>query len=243
MTVQKSTINKYKSQLIVGVCIIALLSLLNCNNNKYQQLRGEYEVLKEDYKIKKDDLIIAETSRLRVKDSIRLEDAKKEATIKHLSEVAQKSRDRIKALEALNIDKKKQIKSLTLDGVAKELNENYGGSNATAKEKSIDISGSLPYQVLETIADANTAQDIIKEKNVQLSSKDSIISVKSSQLRDSRVNLFSTEKQIDHHKILEETADKNIKNLENQNKKLRVKSTISKVLIPVAFGLGYLIVK
>ena len=44
--------------------------------------------------------------------------------------------------------------------------------------------------------------------------------------------------QIREQEKLQEIGEKNIKNLEKQNKKLKTKSTLTKILIPIIFVAG-----
>ena len=161
-------------------------------NTQINQIRGENKILKEQVKIAQDGVRTAKEERLRLKDSIRFENAKKEQKIKELSNKIASSEGKVRHLQANNAKTKKEIKNLNLVGVARELNNTYGGNNATAKEKSVDVAGNLPYQILETVADANTCADVVKEKDAQLNAKDSMLVVKDSQLKDSSTLLFSS---------------------------------------------------
>lgn len=234
----KEQLNKYKWWIIAGIAVFILLSAKSCVNNQYNQIRGENKILKEQVKTAQDGVKVAKEERLRLKDSIKSEDAEKEQKIKELSNKVATSESKVRDLQANNAKTKKEIKNLSLVGVAKELNATYGGNNATAKEKSVDVAGSMPYQILETVADANSCSEIVKEKDVQLTAKDSMLVVKDSQIKDSSTLLFSAEKEIKKHEELNKIQTDFSKNLEKENKKLRTKSFLNKILIPVAIGLG-----
>ena len=191
-------IMKFKWWIIAGIAVFILFSAKSCVNNQVNQTRGENKILKETVKTAQDGVKVAKEERLRLKDSIRTENAKKEQKIKELSNKVASSEGKVRDLQANNAKTKKEIKNLSLVGVAKELNDSYGGNNATAKENSIDIKNSMPYQILETVSDASTCSEIVKEKDIQLVAKDSVITVKDSQLKDSSTLLFSAEKEINN---------------------------------------------
>jgi len=235
----KEVINKYKWWVIGAVvALIVLFSARSCNSKKADQIHGENKILKEQVQILKDGLVATEKARFRQKDSIRLENAKAEARIKELKKSAEKSENKVKELQALNTKKKTEIKNLSLQGVAEELNTVYGGKNATATSNSIDIKSSLPYQILETVSDANTASEVIKEKDNQLTIKDSVIVSKDKQIKNSSVLLFSAEKSLNSYKEVNQLQTNLNKNLELENDKLRTKSWWNKVLIPVGIAAG-----
>ena len=92
-----------KIKIIAGI-IIVVISLLvwqNHNNNKYQQLKGEYDVLKEQYETKKDGVVIAETNRVRERDSLVGEN-------KILEDLKEKSNAKIASLEKKIKDRENQ---------------------------------------------------------------------------------------------------------------------------------------
>ncbi len=233
-------VNKYKNYLLIGVVILSVFfAAKSCNASKVDQLNGENKVLKKQVEVMKDGARVEETNRLKQKDSIRLENIKKEAKIKALAEIATKSENKVRELQASNTEKKKVIKNLSLAGVAQELNTVYNRQEATATSNSVDIKGSMPYLILETVADANTASQIIKEKDVQIGAKDSVITVKNDQMKGLSLNLFSAEKSLDSYKELSQLQTDLNKNLEKENSKLRTKNWFEKALIPVAAVAGF----
>lgn len=228
-------INKFKWWIIAGIAVFILFSAKSCINN---QIRGENEILKEQVKTAQDRVKVANNERLRIKDSLKKEDVKKEQKIKELSNKVALSESKIKSLQFANQKAKEGIKNLSIIEVAKELNQTYGGNNAIAKEKSVDISGNLPYLILETISDANTCANVVKEKDVQLVAKDSMLYFKDGLIASSEFSLFLAEKTIKKHEILDKVQITLNKNLEKENKKLKTKSFLNKILIPAGVILG-----
>lgn len=237
----KEIVDKYKFIFFLVFCAILFFSTKSCVNRQANELRGKNEQLKDQVEKLQDGVKVSEQNRLRLKDSIKSEDIKKEQKLKKLSEKVNSSENKVKELQITAQKDKKKIKNMSLVAVADTLNVIYGGKNAVANENSIDIKGSLPYQVLETVVDANVAQDIIKEKDLQLTSKDSVILIKDSQLKNSSILLTSTESSLNSHKELNRLQSDLNKSLEKENSKIRAKNTLNKILIPVAVTVGVLI--
>lgn len=231
-------INKFKWWIIAGIIIVILFCVDSCVGKQIDQLHGENKILKEQITQAKDGLKVSKQERLRLKDSIRAENAKKEQKIKEQDKVIAESKDRIAILERKTSKAKEIAKNKSYEAVADTLNVIYGGKNAVATANSVDMKSSLPNQILETIIDANECSEIVKEKDIQLVAKDSVIGIKDGQLKDSALNLFSAEKEIKKHEELDKLQTDLNKNLEKENKKLRTKSWINKILIPVGVTIG-----
>lgn len=226
---------------IVVICLTLFFMAKSCNRQQLDELHGKNEALKEQVKKAQDGTAVIEKDRIRLRDSIKLEDIKKEERIKSLTQIAEKSKNKVKELEQQNSEAKKKIRNMNLVEVANTLNSNYGSKDATATSNSVDIKGSMPYLVLETISDANTAQDIIKEKDAQISAKDSVIVVKDEQLKSSSVLLFSAEKSLNSYKEVSQLQSKLTESLEKENRKIRRQNTFNKILIPLAGAAGIFI--
>lgn len=237
----KEILNIYKWWVIGIVFLLIFLSAKSCTDKKADVLSGENKILKQQTEILKDGLVVAERIRLKQKDSIRLEDIKRQEEQNILEQKVIVSQDKVKQLEKNNVIAKEKIKNLTLVSVAKELNTIYGGNNAVATSNSIDARGSLPYQLLETVSDANTSSEVIKEKNIQLNSKDSLIISKNEDNKALSLNLFSAENNLNTYKQLSQLQTDLNKNLEKENDKLKNKSWWNKMLIPIGAVAGYVI--
>lgn len=219
-------------KIIAGVVAVAILLLVwqNYNNSKYQQLKGEYNVLKEQYEAKKDGVAVAETNRIKEKDSLigenRILEEFKEKSNAKITSLHKKIKDR----EIQGTKNKEKIKNLSLIQVAQEIDNIYKVNQATATETSINLEGDLSKRVLQTVYEANECQDIVADKDNIIEEQKTIIVNSEKEVINVGIMLNSAEKQIKQQKELQELADKNINNLEKQNKKLRTKSTVGKIL-------------
>lgn len=232
-----------KIKIITGVVIVAILLLVwqNYNNNKYQQLKGEYDVLKEQYEAKKDGVVIAETNRVREKDSLVgenkiLEDLKEKGNAK-IASLEKKIKDR----ENQGTKSREKIKNYSLVQVAQEIDSIYKVNQATATETSVNLEGDLSKRVLQTVYEAEECQDVVTDKDSIIEEQKTIIVNSEKEVVNVGAMLDSAEKQIKQQKKLQELVDKNINNLEKQNKKLRTKSTVGKVLTGIVIIVGIIL--
>lgn len=234
---------KNKKTIIIGIIFLLMIFLAtkSCNRQTLDELHGKNEALKEQVKKAQDGTAVIEKERSRLKDSIRVEDIKRKEEQKQLKEKALLSEDRVKKLEEENKKAKSKIKNLSLIQVAEELNNNYGTKDAVATSNSVDIKGSTPYLILETISDANSAQEVIKEKDVQISVKDSLNSSLEEDKKALSLNLFSAEKSLNSYKEVNKLQSEFTKSLEKENRKIRRQNTFNKILIPIAGAVGVFI--
>lgn len=66
-------IKQYKVQIGITIITIIFLLLHNANNNRLQQLKGEYTILESQFTAQKENVILLEQYRKKEKDSL-LED-------------------------------------------------------------------------------------------------------------------------------------------------------------------------
>ena len=230
-------------KIIAGVVIIAILLFVwqNHNSNKYQQLKGEYAVLKEQYETKKDGVAVAETNRVRERDSLVgenkiLEDLKEKSNAK-IASLEKKIKDR----ENQGTKSREKIKNYSLFQVAQEIDSIYKVNQATATETSVNLEGDLSKRVLQTVYEAEECQDVVTDKDSIIEEQKTIIVNSEKEVVNVGAMLDSAEKQIKQQKELQELVDKNINNLEKQNKKLRTKSTVGKVLTGIGIIVGIIL--
>lgn len=240
MGVMKEFLIKNKTSIIIGVIFILIIffAVRSCSDRQLAELRGKNEEKAKIIEKLKDGVRVYEEDRLRLKDSINLENIKKEKTLKEFKQKELASKERIKYLEKDALKEKAVISNMSLNNVASQLNNIYGGNNAKPLENSIDIRGFLPYQLLNTVVDKNLAENTLKEKDMQLGLKDSVILVKDEQLKNSSLNLFSAEKSLNSYKEISELQTELTKSLEKENRKRRRQNTFNKILIPIAGAAG-----
>jgi hypothetical protein len=234
-------VNKYKWTVIVISVILLFFGVKSCMGKQILIKSVENKIMEVQVKKLQDGVKVIEQDRLRLKDSIKSEDIKKQKQINEFQQKAKESEKKVLALQESNKKQKEVIRNKNLIEVAEALNENYSSNNAVANSNSVDVKPPMTYQILETIADANTAQEIIKEKDKQLTSKDSVVNLKNEQLRDKDISLKASEKSLDAYKELN-VLQTNLNNgLERENYKLKTKSWLEKALIPVSIGVGWFI--
>ena len=230
-------------KIIAGIIMVLVLLFVwqNYNNNIYQQLKGEYNVLKEQYETKKDGVEVAETNRVRERDSLVREN-------KILEDLKEKSNAKIASLEKKIKDRENQgtksrekIKNYSLVQVAQEIDNIYKVNQATATETSVNLEGDLSKRVLQTVYEAKECQDVVTDKDSIIEEQKTIIVNSEKEVVNVGAMLDSAEKQIKQQKELQELVDKNINNLEKQNKKLRTKSTVGKVLTGIGIVVGIIL--
>ena len=232
-------INKYRWPALGIVLVLIFFGVKSCVNNQQKFQAGKNDALKDQVEKLKDGVKTIDKTLQILRDSIKAEDIRKQKQINEFQQKAKDSEKKVIALQESNKKQKELIRNKNLVEVAEALNENYNSKDAVATANSVDVKPPMTYQILETIADANTAQDIIKEKDVQLSSKDSVVNLKDEQLRDKDISLKATEKSLDSYKELN-VLQTNLNNgLEKENSKLKTKSWLEKALIPVSVGVGF----
>ena len=230
-------------KIIAGIIMVLVLLFVwqNYNNNIYQQLKGEYDVLKEQYEAKKDGVEVAETNRVKEKDSLVgenkiLEDLKEKSNAK-IASLEKKIKDR----ENQGTKSREKIKNYSLVQVAQEIDNIYKVNQATATETSVNLEGDLSKRVLQTVYEAEECQDVVTDKDSIIEEQKTIIVNSEKEVVNVGAMLDSAEKQIKQQKELQELVDKNINNLEKQNKKLRTKSTVGKVLTGIGIVVGIIL--
>ena len=227
---------RYKKWLIIGTCFALFLWFYSCNNNKYQQLQGEYNVLKENYTNQQKDVVAFEAFRLREKESLQKEIDKRVLINKKLSDVNKSLEDKIRSINSRVFVITKDLTSLV-----DYYNNSYRTSENKVVENKVGLGLDTAMDVANDLEEGFRCAEIIPLKDEQLKNKDSIITNLNKDKVDISTSLTSAEKQIEKQKELQKTGEENISNLEKQLKKSKTKSTLNKILIPVALGAGILL--
>ena len=227
---------RYKKWLIIGTCFALFLWFYSCNNNKYQQLQGEYNVLKENYTNQQKDVVAFEAFRLREKESLQKEIDKRVLINKKLSDVNKNLEDKIRSINSRVFVITKDLTSLV-----DYYNNSYRTSENKVVENKVGLGLDTAMDVANDLEEGFRCAEIIPLKDEQLKNKDSIITNLNKDKVDISTSLTSAEKQIEKQKELQKTGEENISNLEKQLKKSKTKSTLNKILIPVALGAGILL--
>lgn len=227
---------KYKNYIIVGVVLLAFVSYYNYINNRYYKLKGEYVALENQYNMKKEIINTLETDRKEEKDSL-------DKVILVREEENQKLKLRNKNLQD-KIDgiKKRPFKAPTdIKTSTAYYNKEYKTEENTAVENKVGLGLITSTAVIADLEEGKKCEEIIPLKDEQLKGKDVQITNLEEDKKDLITKITSAEKTIEADKELQKSAEENIKNLEKQNSKLKTKSFLNKILMPVAAIAGALI--
>ena len=232
----KQQAKAYKYQIIVALLAIALTVFYNWNNNKLQKLQGEYNILEKQYTAQKENVILLEEYRKKEKDSLN-------KAITSREEENKKLRLREKTLQdKIDVIKKRPFKLPTdLKEHIAYYNTQYKTAENKVVEDKVGLGLSTSTAIITDLEEGNKCEEIIPLKDEQLKNKDLEIVNLNKDKEDLSVLVSSAEKTIEAGKELQKSAEENIKNLEEQNKKLKTKSFLNKVLVPVALVVGGII--
>lgn len=229
-------IGQYKYQIIIALLAIAFIVFYNWNNNKLQELQGEYTILKQQYTAQKENVILLEKFRKKEKDSLNKAITSREEENKKLRLRERTLQDKIDGI------KKRPFKVPTdLKTSVAYYNTHYKTSENKVVEDKVGLGLSTSVAIITDLENGEKCYEISILKNEQLISKDVEIINLELDKKDLSVLVSSAEKTIEADKLLQKSAEENIKNLEKQNKKLKTKSFLNKVLIPVSLVVGGII--
>ncbi len=223
------------------VILLVLLSVYQCSNSKEQRLAGANDQLEKSFKEKKQILKEQEAKRVQLKDSFNRE-------IKKITDKENIAKDKIVQLTACigliqhKLDNtKEEIKTYTSSQSSNAFNKRYGPGSATADSSSVVLKNNVPKKVLTDLAIKDALEDNIVIKDSIISEKDKIIEGKTEAISMQAVELQEAEITIGLGKDALKTSEELSKDLNNQIKAQKVKNTIVKILVPLAFIGGLLI--
>lgn len=241
MATRQEIVKKYWPH--AAALVFLLLFVYTCANNKQHELAGENKKLQEQLREQKDGLIIQEKHRKFIKDSFAAE-------IKKIAEKENISKDKIARLEndlkSINsgLDKaKEEIKNYTHVQSVKAFNKRYGPASADFDLTSVSLKNDTPKKVLTDLAIKDALEDTLVIKDSVIKEKDEIIEGKQETITMQSIEISEGEKSIELGKNALKASEDLTKNEKDQNKALKTKSTVAKILIPVAFIVGILIGK
>lgn len=229
-------IKQYKYQIIIASLFIAFMIFYNHNNNKLQELQGEYNILEKQFTAQKENVKLLEEYRKKEKDSL-------SKAITFREEENKKLRLREKSLQD-KIDgiKKRPFKVPTdLTSSVAYYNTEYKTDENVVVDNKVGLGLTTSTAVITDLENGEKCEEIIPLKDEQLKDKAREIVNLNKDKEDLSVLVSSAEKTIEADKELQKSAEENIKNLEEQNKKLKTKSFLNKVLIPVSLVVGGII--
>lgn len=231
-------IKQYTPYIIIAIVVMLFAVWYNYTNNSYQRLQGEYSVLKAQYEAQKENVKLLDDFRKKEKDSLNKAISSREEENKKLRLRERTLQDKIDGI------KKRPVKLPTdLKTSVAYYNIEYKTVENEVVEDKVGLGLETSSKVIEDIENGKKCEEIVVLKDEQLADKDSVIVNLETDKKDLSVLVFSAEKQIEADKLLQKSADENINSLTKQNKKLKTKNFLNKVLVPAAFVLGLLIAK
>ena len=232
----KQQAKAYKYQIIIALLAIAFIVFYNWNSNKLQELQGEYNILEKQFTAQKENVILLEEFRKKEKDSLTKAIAARETENKKIRYYNRTLQDKIDGIKNRKIKLPTDLKT----SVA-YYNTQYKTAENKVVEDKVGLGLSTSTAIITDLEEGNKCEEIIPLKDEQLKNKDLEIVNLNKDKEDLSVLVSSAEKTIEAGKELQKSAEENIKNLEEQNKKLKTKSFLNKVLVPVALVVGGII--
>lgn len=215
--------------LIIGI----ILSLRNCEENKYSKLQGSYDILKEQYLKGQDSLVEQKKKRIADQEAFFKVIDRKEKENVTLSENNKKLEQRISTIK----DKKITVPE-DIPGLVNYFNNRYSTLENKAIEDKVGLTPIIGSKVSYELEEKDNLNEIINIKDEQLSNNNTQINNLQDNSRDLKTMLNSAEDEIKKEEELRNLANKNIGNLEKQIKSLNRKNTFNKILIPASLILG-----
>ena len=229
-------VKQYKYQIIIALLAIAFIVFYNWNNNKFQELQGEYNILEKQYTAQKENIILLEEYRKKEKDSLTKAISEREAENKKLRLRERTLQDKIDGI------KKRPFKVPTdLKTSVAYYNTQYKTDENEVVGDKVGLGISTSTAIITDLEEGSKCEEIIPLKDEQILNRDIEIVNLNKDKEDLSVLVLSAEKTIEADKLLQKSAEENINNLTKQNKKLKTKSFLNKVLIPVAAVVGGII--
>ena len=172
-------------------------------------------------------------SNVKEKDSLDLEIKKREKLNKDLSYQNSTLESKIKTLS-----NKKIVVPKDVQGLVKYFNERYKTNENKVVENKVGLTEFTAMDVSYELEEGDNLIAIDSMKTIQLKNKDTQIVNLEKDKTDIKTQLTTAEEDILKRKELQKSADDNINNLKSQVKSLKTKSTLNKILVPVALGVG-----
>lgn len=231
----KEDIKKLKKVYIAVIVIFGfiMMGLLTCNSQKYNRLKGEYNILEKDYLKQKDGVKVFEETRKREKDSLNSEIKRRETENKELVADTKKVISNIEKIKSKPINVPKDVIGLT-----KYFNERYKTKENKVVEDKVGLAEFTAYDVSYELEEGDRVKEVLPLKDKVIDNQQYLITNLEKDKQDVNTKLISAEQDVKLNKDLNASAENNINNLEKQVSKLKIKSTLTKILIPASFILG-----
>lgn len=240
--------NRKKSNLwlwiILGIIALTagLFFLQSWNDDRYQQLKGQYELLEDKYSQQKSVVAEIESTRLKQKDSLILVINEREKENEILEQENISLQDKIEIIESEVISVPNDI-----PGLVNYFNTRYSTRENAVVEDKVGLGQNSAYKASYELEEKDNLTEIVVLKDKQIENKDSQIFLLNEDKQNLNTLFTSAEEEILQRKELQSIAEGNIQNLEKQVKNLTRNKTVNKILIPlvavISGFVGYQIAK
>lgn len=229
-------INLTQIGVVVVIALIVLFTFQKCNNNRYQQAVGENKILKEQLENKTKELVLEKENRKKEKDSLTFQISQRETA----KIILEKENTSLKG-QIADIKKRPIKQPKDLQGLADYFNEEYETNENVVINDKVGLGQDTAMDVSYDLEEGKKAIEIVPILEEVNKNQEQIIENQAKDKSDLSTMLNSAENELEKRKELQELAEKNIESLEKQNKKLKTKNVLNKVLIGVGVVGGFLI--
>lgn len=226
-------IKQCKFQITIGLLVILFIVYYTYSNSSYQRLQGEYTIIQAQYKAQKKSVILLEHFRKKEKDSLNSAITSREKENENLKLQEKNLQDKIDSIKKRPFREPTDLKSSVV-----YYNTKYKTIENIVVENKVGLGLVTSRAVIADLEEGNNCEEVVVLKDEQLANKDIMIINLKTDKEDLGTLVSSAEKTIEANKLLQKLADKNINNLTKQNKKLKSKNFLNKVLVPVALVVG-----
>jgi hypothetical protein len=222
-------LKKFKDIIFLALALLIFVFLYNNTTRRFDRLEGQHDILKEEYSKKKGGVIVSNKKYVFIVDSIKKEIYKKDFENKALKDSNKNLEEKIASI--LNSPKKLPK---DLAGLVAFYNQRYSTSKNTAVGDKVGLEVETAMDVSSELEEGDRLAEVLPLKDKQLKNLDTTVVNLNNQKKMLAHTLLLSEEQIKEYQELQKLADQNILNLEKQNKNLKMKNVLNKILIPAA---------
>lgn len=222
-------LKKFKDVIFLALALLIFIFLYNNTTRRFDRLEGQHDIIEKDYLNKKDGVAVANKRYVFIVDSIKKELHKKDLENSRLKESNEKLEEKI-------TDILKAPKNLPKDlvGLVAFYNQRYVTTKNTVVGDKVGLEIETAVDVSNDLVEGDRLAEVLPLKDKQLKNLDTTITNLNSQKKMLSYTLSLSEEQIKNYQDLQKLAEQNIINLEKQNKNLKMKNALNKILIPAA---------
>lgn len=233
---------KFKKYWLHILAIVALLLLTyTCVNNKQHELEGERKQLKEQLKSAKSALVQQENNRKVLKDSFSREIKKAEEKVSKLEQNNLELRNKVVSLQNKAKGEKEKVKNYSNKQFAEYFNIRYNTNTTDFDSTSVKLKSDTPKKIVEELIDKDEFEDTVKIQDTIINNMEKVVEEKDKVIEFKDKEIVEAEKSIKLSAETLKVAEELNKSAEKQIKTLKVKGTVVKILVPLAFLAGFLI--